>query len=119
MLGDGLGLVRRAEEAVLAALPKRLSDKALARAVGVMTVDLHRAFLLVRGVPIYTALHALRLDEADRMLTGDHSISPEAVALQCGFGHYGVFHRNYRRRFKREPGVEDVAADHQPDHPPG
>lgn len=105
-MGDNdLDLVETTERMVVAALPKRLSESVLATAIGVKVSDLHRAFLIVRGTPLYTALHAVRLDAADQLLVGNPAMAPEAVAIQCGFGHYGVFHRNYRRRFGREPGI--------------
>ncbi|MGC1301082.1 MAG: helix-turn-helix domain-containing protein [Caulobacteraceae bacterium] len=96
-------IVEMIEHIVIATLPKRMSEKSMAAAAGIKTSELHRAFMTVRGVPTYTSLHALRLDMADRLLRENPSMSSEAVALQCGFGHYGVFHRNYRRKFGREP----------------
>ena len=112
-------LVETVERMVLAALPKRLSEKALAQMIGVRIADLHRAFLIVRGAAFYTALHAVRLDAAHRLLRDKPGLAPEAVAIQCGFGHYGVFHRNYRRRFGLEPGIRTSppAPRRSPDFP--
>jgi transcriptional regulator GlxA family with amidase domain len=88
---------------VLAALPRRIPDSALARAVGGTPDDLKRAFRAVRRVPLYTALLELRLDEANRLLKEDPAVPADVVALQCGFGHFGIFRRGYRRRFGAEP----------------
>jgi transcriptional regulator GlxA family with amidase domain len=97
-------IVELAERIVLQTLPKRASPKALARAAGVSIADLHHAFRIARGAPLYSALMVLRLEAADQMLQVETPMTAEAVALQCGFGHYGVFHRNYRLKFGREPG---------------
>ncbi len=90
---------------VLAALPRRIPDSALARAVGGTPDDLKRAFRAVRRAPLYTALLELRLDEANRLLKEDPDLPADVVALQCGFGHFGIFRRGYRRRFGSEPGL--------------
>lgn len=98
-------VVMAAEELVLANLPKRLTDGVLAQAVGVKVTGLRHAFQEVRGTSIYHALYVLRLRAVTQILEIDPSRSPEAVAFECGFGHYGVFHRNYRREFGTEPGA--------------
>jgi transcriptional regulator GlxA family with amidase domain len=88
---------------VLAALPKRLSEKAMARSIGITISDLRQSFMIARNAPIYSALHTFRLDLSANMLKENPSTHPEEIALRCGFGHYGVFRRNYRRRFGYEP----------------
>ncbi len=90
-------LVEDVERLVLENLPKRLSDTVLAKAVGVTVGELHRAFLDVRSTTTYQALYRLRLETVKRILQDDPSRSQEVVAFECGFGHYGVFHRRYRR----------------------
>lgn len=96
MISRSLELVEDVERLVLEHLPKRLGDTALAKAVGVNVGELHRAFLDARNSTMYQALYRLRLETVKRILESDPSRSPEAVAFQCGFGHYGVFHRRYR-----------------------
>lgn len=103
-------IVATAERMVLAGLPKRVSDSALARAIGILPQDLQRAFRAVRRQPIYTALQELRLDEADRQLREDVALPADVAALRCGFGHFGVFRRGYKRRFGHEPGASTPAA---------
>lgn len=92
-----LELVEQIERLVLASLPKRLTDAVLARETGVSVGELRRAFLDVRRTTMYRALYSLRLEAVRRILEEDPVRSPEAVAFECGFGHYGVFHRRYRR----------------------
>jgi transcriptional regulator GlxA family with amidase domain len=90
-------LVRRVEELVVASLPKRLPDSVLVKRMGASIGELRRAFLDVRGATMYQALYTLRLELVRQILEQDPTRSPEAVAFECGFGHYGVFHRRYRR----------------------
>lgn len=97
-------IVARAEEIVLDRLPHRVPSPVLARTVGVSIAEMNAAFRLQRGAPFYTALIWLRLDAVDRLLRKEPSLSEQAVAQRCGFGHYGVFLRNYRLRFGRDPG---------------
>jgi transcriptional regulator GlxA family with amidase domain len=105
-------VVEMAEQLVLANLPKRLADSALAKRVGVGLAELHRAFLDVRGTSMYQALYRLRLEEVRRILEADPARSPEVVAFECGFGHYGVFHRRYRSFLaEREANAKTAAAE--------
>jgi transcriptional regulator GlxA family with amidase domain len=104
-------IVATVERMVLAALPRRISDSALARAIGGTPDDLKRAFRAVRRAPLYTALLELRLDEANRLLKEDPALPPDVVALHCGFGHFGIFRRGYRRRFGAEPGLADTGVE--------
>jgi transcriptional regulator GlxA family with amidase domain len=89
--------VQDVEQLVLNNLPRRLGDTVLAKAVGVKVGELHRAFLDVRSATMYQALYKLRLETVKCILESDPTRAPEAVAFECGFGHYGVFHRRYRR----------------------
>jgi transcriptional regulator GlxA family with amidase domain len=112
-------IVETVERAVLDALPTRLSEGALAKLAGVSLNGLQRAFLSERRTTLYSALHRLRLEEADRLLLEEPSSPAEAIAIRCGFGHYGVFHRNYRRHFGREPRADlrSVSPSDGPDAP--
>jgi transcriptional regulator GlxA family with amidase domain len=89
-------LVERTEQLVLTNLPKRLPDSALAKITGVTASELHRAFLDVRGMSMYQALYRLRLEAVRRIVEEYPMRSLEAVAFECGFGHYGAFNRRYR-----------------------
>lgn len=104
-------IVATVERMVLAALPRRIPDSKLARAIGGTPDDLKRAFRAVRRAPLYTALLELRLDEANRLLKEDPALPADVVALHCGFGHFGIFRRGYRRRFGAEPGRADDDAE--------
>ena len=105
-------LVERVERLVLANLPKRLTDAALSRETGVSGGELHRAFLDVRGTTMYQALYRVRLEAVRRILEEEPVRSPEAVAFECGFGHYGVFLRRYRRFLaERAPPAGENAPD--------
>ena len=95
-------IVEAVERTVLDGLPRRPNLLALARLVGVSVPEIHDAFKLVRRRTIYSALLHLRLDAADRLLSSRPDLPPEAIALQCGFGHFGVFRRDYRLRFGRD-----------------
>ena len=109
-------LVERSEELVLASLPRRLTDAALARQIGVSIGDLRRAFLDVRRTTMYRALYQRRLEAVRQILEQDPERSPEAVAFECGFGHYGVFHRRYRRFLAER---SEAAPETPPADPPG
>jgi transcriptional regulator GlxA family with amidase domain len=100
-------IVEVVERVVLERLPRRVALRELARAAGVSIADMHLAFRSTLGVPLYRRLLSLRLEAADRLLTADPTLTAEAVALQCGFGHYGVFQRNFKVRFGREPRRRD------------
>lgn len=99
-------IVEIVEREVLAKLPSRLSHKTLAKLARIDVLRLERAFIAVRHAPLYSALHRLRLKEANRLLIEESGLPAEAVALRCGFGHYGVFHRSYRRHFGHEPRAD-------------
>jgi AraC-like DNA-binding protein len=107
---DALQIVELAESMVLTTLPKRLSEKAMARSIGITLFDLRHSFMAVRDAPIYSALHTFRLDLSARMLEEEPSSHPEDIALRCGFGHFGVFRRSYQRRFGCEPGYRHTTA---------
>src|ERR1700761_8214562 len=110
-------LVEDVERLVLENLPKRLGDTVLAKAVGVNVGDLHRAFLDVHSTTMYQALYKLRLATVKRILENDPARAPEVVACECGFGHYGVFHRRYRRFLElrdQEDGARPADKDHGP-----
>lgn len=105
-------LVEDVERLVLENLPKRLGDTVLAKAVGVNVGDLRRAFLDVHSTTMYQALYKLRLETVKRILESNPARSPEVVAFECGFGHYGVFHRRYRRYLELRDREDDaVPAD--------
>lgn len=107
-----LEVVEDVERIVLAHLPRRLADAKLAEAVGVNVGEMRRAFLDVRGAAMYQALYKLRLELVERILKNDPTRSPEVVAFQCGFGHYGVFHRRYRHFLAlRQDKVDAAQAD--------
>ena len=104
-------LVEDVERLVLANLPRRMGDTVLAKSVGANVADLHRAFLDVRSTTMYQAIYKLRLETVKRILESDPSRSPEAVACECGFGHYGVFHRRYRRYLETREQEAATSAD--------
>ncbi|MEH0196584.1 helix-turn-helix domain-containing protein [Caulobacter sp. CCNWLY153] len=106
-----LNLVERAEQAVVAALPRRVDEGALADAVGATLPHLRYAFRTARGASIYAALFDLRLRHARDVLAGDPSLAPAAAANFCGFGHLGNFRRAFRQRFGYDPAE---AADQGP-----
>jgi transcriptional regulator GlxA family with amidase domain len=96
-------LIANAETMVLEMLPKRLDEKALAKALGIGLRALRRAFLDERGLTPYTALRTLRLETAKRMLDDNPGLSPREAASQCGFGHYARFRQDFVARFDVEP----------------
>lgn len=96
-------LVVAVEHLVLEALPKRLTEDALAASVGVELATLQQAFQAVRGASVYRAVLALRLALVAQILDEDGTRLPNLVARQCGFGYYGSFLRAYRQEFGCEP----------------
>jgi transcriptional regulator GlxA family with amidase domain len=96
-------IVSVVENIVLQMLPKRPTLRVLAVKAGVATAEINLAFRIYCGVPVYRRLLSLRLEQADRLLKSDPNLPAEVAALQCGFGHFGVFNRNFRVRFGRDP----------------
>ena len=98
------GLVRRAEEIMAAQLAEPLTIEALARMLGLSPRRLQQAFRSVRGRTPREILSELRLEAARRRLgaplAGD---TVAAIALDCGFAHFGRFARAYALRFGESP----------------
>lgn len=96
-------LVARVEQAVLSALPARLSEEVLAKAVGVEVKELHNAFKEACGVDFYTAMRGLRVAEVKRRLDADKTLPVEAAMRQCGFPNYTWFRRDFLDMFGIDP----------------
>jgi len=107
--------VEHVERLVLASLPRRLTDAALAETTGATIEELRRAFLDVRRTTMYQALYLLRLEAVRQTLENNPSRDPRVVAFECGFGHYGVFHRRYRHFIaEREAALSAAGAPAAP-----
>ena len=62
-----------------------------------------RRFKLATGQTPLEYIHALRLEEAKRMLeTSDEPV--EAIALECGYEDTGFFNRMFKRKVQLTPG---------------
>ena len=110
--------MEQVERLIVASLPRRLTDTALAKETSASIGDLRRAFLDIRNTTMYQALYRLRLETVRRTLEKDPTRDPRVVAFECGFGHYGVFHRRYRRFLaEREAATEAAPPSLAPDVP--
>jgi transcriptional regulator GlxA family with amidase domain len=104
-------MVERAEQLVLANLPKRVTDTALAKIIGATVSELHRAFIDVRRASMYHALYRLRLEAVRRILEEHPTRSLEVVAFECGFGHFGAFNRRYRTFLAEHDRSKETSGD--------
>jgi AraC-like DNA-binding protein len=116
LLGDGRGLaeasglrgderaVRRAEEIMEAELAEPLTIRSLADTLGLSPRRLQQAFQTVRGRTPREVLSEMRLEAArQRLLAPAEGDTVSAIALDCGFAHFGRFARAYGRRFGERP----------------
>lgn len=98
--------VRKAEAYMEAnvAKPIRLGD--IAEAAGVPVRTLLDGFQRFRGHSPMHRLREMRLDRANlRLRRPEEETSVAAVALDCGFVHFGRFAEAYRRRFGQSPSA--------------
>lgn len=93
-------------------LAEQLSLADLAKAEGISTFHLTRAFALVTGVPLMRYVRARRLSEAARQLAqGNDSVLH--VALDAGYDSHEGFSRAFRDMFSCAPS--DVRSGQRPD----
>ncbi len=99
--------VRRAEEFLAASLSRPICLPDVARAAGVPTRTLIRAFTNEHGLGPIAFLRQRRLDAAhqDLLAATRTETSVTAVAVQYGFAHLGRFAAEYRRTFGELPSA--------------
>lgn len=96
--------VRQAEDVIMAGLASPLSLTALADAVGVPVRTLCGGFLRFRQTSPMQYLRQMRLERArDTIRATDAGVLISAIALDCGFTHFGRFSRAYKERFGELP----------------
>jgi AraC-like DNA-binding protein len=110
-------LVRRAEAFMESFLAQDLAITEVARATGVTTRSLERAFRQVRGSTIVACLRRLRLERAQRALqsAGDDGRTVTEIAISLGLLHPGRFSMAYKRQFGEAPSETLRSARHRLD----
>ena len=103
--GTSVAHIRRAEEYLEAHVSTPVSLAELARAVGVSTRTLFRAFKTHHGSSPMAFLKQRRLEAAQRSLLAaePRSTTVSEVAAHYGFFHFGRFAEDYQRAFKEKP----------------
>ena len=98
-------VTRRAEELFAAQLDQPVSIAEVAKAVGVSTRTLSRAFQRRHGMGPATFRQRRRLEAARRdLIDGEPgAVKVTDVALRSGFFHFGRFSVDYRRSFGESP----------------
>jgi AraC-like DNA-binding protein/tetratricopeptide (TPR) repeat protein len=96
--------VRRALDAMHAALGRDLGLAELAAAAGLTGRTLQRQFRIFLGKTPHEALCDIRFEAARRkLLQGAPGLKIMDVAARCGFQHFGRFSVEYRRRYGETP----------------
>lgn len=104
LAGASLAQVRQAEAMMHALFAAPLTVADIAREMGVGTRALQLAFRRHRGRAPRAVLGAIRLEEARaRLRVAAPGDSVSAVALDCGFTHFGRFSGQYRAAFGETP----------------
>jgi AraC-like DNA-binding protein len=94
--------VRRAREALHAALREGVTLESLARQVGLSRFHLCRAFREEVGMPPYAYLTHLRVSRARRLLV--RGLNPAEVALEVGLYDQSQLNRHFKRIVGVTPG---------------
>jgi AraC-like DNA-binding protein len=98
--------VRRAEDLMFTSYANPISIAAIAQEIGVGERSLQIAFKRHRGIGPRETLNRIRLQMAqERLKRADDCDSVSAIALDCGFGHFGRFSVAYRKLFGESPSV--------------
>jgi transcriptional regulator GlxA family with amidase domain len=96
--------VRRALDAMHAAVARDIGISELAAAAGLSGRALQRQFRTFLGKTPHEALSDIRFECARRqLLQGAPGMKVMDVALRCGFPHFGRFSIEYRRRYGETP----------------
>jgi AraC-like DNA-binding protein len=98
--------VRRAEAWLEAHATEPITMEDLAHGIGVSLRTIQHTFQRSRGYTPREFLRRCRLELARRrLLEADPNDTVTGVALECGFGHFGDFARDYKRRFGESPST--------------
>jgi AraC-like DNA-binding protein/Tfp pilus assembly protein PilF len=96
--------VRRALDAMHAAMERDIGLPELAAAAGLSGRALQRQFKTFLGKTPHEALRDIRFDCARRqLLQGAPGTKVMDIALRCGFPHFGRFSIEYRSRYNETP----------------
>jgi AraC-like DNA-binding protein/tetratricopeptide (TPR) repeat protein len=96
--------VRRALDAMHAAVERDIRLSELAAAAGLSGRALQRQFRIFLGKTPHEVLSDIRFEAARRkLLQGAPGMKVMDVALRCGFPHFGRFSVEYRRRYGETP----------------
>lgn len=96
--------VRLAETYIDVHLHEPITISDLARAAHVSVRTLQMAFRKHRGSPPHLLVRQKRLDRAREILSSAaFGITVAAVAIDCGYAHFGRFSGEYRKRFGEAP----------------
>jgi AraC-like DNA-binding protein len=101
--GTSLRLVRRALDCIHGQYAERLTLEMLATAAGLTRGALLRAFQREVGIPPYTYLTQVRIDQAKRLLLAGHPIA--TVAHSVGFADQSHLTRHFKRLVGVTPGL--------------
>lgn len=98
--------VRRAEAWLEAHSAEPITMESLAQGIGVPLRTIQHAFQRSRGYTPREFLRRCRLELARRRLrAAGEGDTVTRIALECGFGHFGDFARDYKRRFGESPSA--------------
>ena len=96
--------VRKVEEYIYAHSDEPISLTDLAELTEVSVRSIHNAFRAFRGYSPIAFLKSVRIARArERLLTAGPEETVTSVALECGFGHFGRFSADYRKRYGESP----------------